>query len=54
VPTAKKREDAKKGWQYTTNAEQINDDLLMRMPKWARGSQNAASEDPRQQARRLR
>lgn len=53
VPIAKKREDARQQWQYTTNADQVNDELLMRMPKWARDNMNA-NEDARQKARALR
>ncbi len=38
VPTNKKQtgNENKHGWQYSTNADQLNDEVIMRMPKWAR------------------
>jgi len=36
VPTQqRKQNNQKQGWQYSTNALQLNDEVLMRMPKWS-------------------
>ena len=53
IPSAKKREQ-KQQWQYTSNAEQLNDEVLMRMPKWSRVNKPETEEDIRQQMRRIR
>ena len=43
VPTAKRQSGAQM-WQYSTNADDLNTEVLMRMPKWAAQSNLSAGQ----------